>query len=154
MVVQFFVMAHAFIGMIAGFAALWTAVELLNASEANRRRIVIASTVCAVFTWLVYLWGGHVYLLFYAPHEAQILAGAWPWAHTFFMEFKEHAFFMVLLLATYLPMVARRPDLLTARGVRRLALSVAVTVFLLSLTMEGAGAVIDRAIRLGLPGGA
>ena len=104
-----------------------------------------------MFEWR---WGGHAYLIFYPHHKAQILAGAWPWAHNFFMEFKEHAFFMVLLLATYLPMVTRRADLLTGRGVRGLALGVAVLVFLLAMAMEGAGAVIDRGIRLGLPGGA
>jgi magnesium-transporting ATPase (P-type) len=154
MAAQVFVMVHAFIGMAGGLAALWTTVELLNASERNRRRIVIAATVSAVFVWLVYVWGGHVYLIFYAQHKAQVLAGAWPWAHNFFMRFKEHAFFMLLLLATYLPMIVRRSDLLTARGARNLALGVALLVFLLALSMEGSGAVVDRGIRLGLPGGA
>jgi hypothetical protein len=56
---------------------------------------------------LAWLLGGWYYVVFYHTDKALILKGPYPGAHSFFMETKEHLFFIPLILALYLPLVAR-----------------------------------------------
>jgi hypothetical protein len=59
---------------------------------------------------------------------------------------------MLLLLATYLPIVAR--DLLNRRTARTVLLWVAGLIVPTTLAMEGSGAIIGMAVRIGLLKGA
>src|SRR6516164_5279684 len=116
--------AHPTFGVLGMVAAVWVFVETLNASEANQARIrmaAYATTACIVLAWLL---GGYWYTTFYAPEKAIILKGPWPWAHDFFMETKEHLFFIPLLLAIYLPLAARNKIFANAAA-RNMVLAVA-----------------------------
>ena len=85
----------------------------------------------------------------YPADKAVILKGPWPQAYSFFMETKEHLVIMLLLLATYLPLVAR-DDLATNPGARRLMLWLTAGIALLALLVEGHGAVIAAGVKMGL----
>ncbi|MDA8109344.1 MAG: hypothetical protein M0015_12025 [Betaproteobacteria bacterium] len=65
-----------------------------------------------------------------------------PWAHTFFMETKEHLFFIPLILAFYLPFVAGL-KLSTNATARPMVFLVTGVIVLNGLAIEGAGAIIN-----------
>jgi len=150
MPVEGILISHAAFGRLGILVSIWVFVEALNVSNSNKGRIKYASIAVAVFIWLSYLLGGYWYVAFYGVSKAIIKAGPWPWAHTFFMETKEHLFFIVLLLSTYLPIVAHENDLLAGRGARNLLLTVAGLIVLLGILLEGFGAMISLGVRRGL----
>jgi len=94
--------------------------------------------------------GGYWYVTYYAADKAIILAGPWPMAHTVVMEFKEHLFFATLILSLLLPIVIWSNNIVSNRGVRMLVLVIAALVVLTSFAIEGAGAMISMAVRMGL----
>jgi hypothetical protein len=133
-------------------AAVWVFVDTLNVSEGSQARIRNVSLICAGFMWLTYLMAGYWYVVFYGVDKAIIKAGPWPFGHNFFMEVKEHVFLMLILLATYLPIAAR--NLVRSKAARTVTLWVAGLIVPTSLAMEGSGAIISIAVRVGLLKGA
>jgi hypothetical protein len=149
---EFILMLHPTFGVLAMLAAVWVFVDVMNASEANRVRIKTASVIVAALIWLSYLAGGYWYVNFYAADKAIINKGPWPFAHGFFMETKEHLFFVLLLIGTYLPIAASGNQLVVDRGARNLVLTLAALVVLLGLAMEGSGAIVGLGVKLSLLG--
>jgi len=142
-------MTHVFFGVACIIASVWVFVDVLNASAANVIRIRRISLVAAISMWLAFVVGGYWYVVFYGADKAVILKGPWPFAHSYFMETKEHLVIMLLLLATYLPIVTAN-DLAGNPAARRLALWVAALIPLLGLLIEGHGAVIAMGVKAGL----
>jgi hypothetical protein len=139
--------AHPTFGVLGILAAVWVFVEAANASEANRQRIWLASvavTVCIVAAWA---FGGYWYTHFYGADKAVILKGPLPAAHSFFMETKEHLFFIPLILALYLPFVGRL-NLFRNLQARAMVMVVAALIVLNGLAIEGAGAMINFGAKL------
>ena len=148
--------AHPMFGVLGILASVWVFVETLNASESNRARIRTAALAVAIFIGLAWILGGYWYVHFYAPEKAIILKGPWPWAHNFFMETKEHLFFIPLILAFYLP-IAASGKLLARSAARSMVLVVSALILLSGISIEGAGAVINYGVKVallhtGLPG--
>jgi hypothetical protein len=140
---------HPALGGMATLAALWVFVDTLNVSETTVSRIKKVSILCAVLLWLTYIIGGYWYVVYYAPEKAIIKGGPWPFAHNFFMETKEHVFLMLLLLATYLPIAASN-NLARNKMARKVVLWVAGLIVPISLSMEGSGAILSIAVKIGL----
>jgi hypothetical protein len=141
--------AHPTFGVLAIMAAVWVFVEALNASESNQGRIQAAAWVSAILIVASYLAGGYWYVTYYYAEKATILKGPWPFAHNFFMETKEHAFFGLLLLALLLPIVVRQ-KLATNWSAKAMTMAVAMLIILNALAMEGAGAVINHGAKIAL----
>jgi len=146
---ELILMLHPTFGVLAILASVWVFVEALNARDSNQGRIRTATLTVAVLMWLTYLVAGYWYVVFYGADKALIKAGPWPFAHSFFMETKEHVFFIVLLLASYLP-IAAVANLATNRGARKLVMWVSGLVVLMGLGLEGAGAVISMGAKVAL----
>jgi hypothetical protein len=146
---QIYLLLHPTFGVLGIIAAVWAFVETMNATESNVGRIRFAARTSAVMIWLAYFVAGYFYVLYYGGDKAIIMAGPWPWAHSFFMENKEHMFFMVLLLATFLPIAAAGP-IATNAGVRKVIMWCSAFVALAGLAMEGAGAVIGMGVKVAL----
>ncbi len=139
--------AHPTFGVLGILASVWLLVEALNATEANQARIRYAAYAVAVCIVLAWVLGGYWYTIHYAPEKAIILKGPWPWAHNFVMETKEHLFFIPLILALYLPIVAVRK--LASNQAARMAVMVCATFVILSgLAVEGAGALINYGVKV------
>jgi hypothetical protein len=141
--------AHPTFGVLATLASLWVFVEALNASDANQnrsRRAAYATAVFMVFAWIL---GGYWYLRWFPAEKAIILGGPWPFAHDFFMETKEHLFFIPLILALYLPIVSAT-NLAANRGARTMVLVVSGFIVLNGLAIEGAGAIVNHGAKLAL----
>jgi heme/copper-type cytochrome/quinol oxidase subunit 4 len=140
-------MAHATFGVLGTLAALWVFVEALNANEGNAQRTQTAAYLVAAFMASACVVGGYWYVRFYPADRAMILKGPWPFAHTIFMETKEHLFFITLILALYLP-IAAGDQLHSNASARKMVLAVALMIVLTGLAMEGSGAIINHGAKL------
>lgn len=143
---------HPATGVLAMLAAVWVFVDTLNVNESSQARIKNVSLICAGFMWLTYLIAGYWYVVFYGADKAIIKSGPWPFGHNFFMEVKEHVFLMLILLVTYLPIATR--NLARSKAARMVTLWVAGLIVPTALAMEGSGAIISLAVRVGLLNGA
>jgi hypothetical protein len=140
-------LGHAAFGILGTLSALWVFVDALNAREENAPRIRTGAAAVAIFMCAACILGGYWYLNAYPAEKAIVLQGPWPWAHSLFMETKEHLFFITLILALYLPIVAA--DKLYANAMaRRMVLCVALLIVFTGLAIEGAGAVIDHSVKI------
>ena len=135
-------MSHVLFGVLGTLVAVALFFDVLNLSQANIKRVKQLCLAAVVLFVLSYLVGGYWYVVHYAPEKALILAGPWPWAHTYFMEVKEHLFFMIILLALYLPMLVYNKQLLESTGLKVITLTVLGLMVALGLTMDGFGAII------------
>ena len=149
--IQVSVMVHVLFGVLGIILAVALLVYVLNASEKNIPRIRSLSLWTAVSMILSYVIGGWWYVTYYAGERDIIRAGAWKWAHTFFMEFKEHFFFALLFLSILLPIIAYRNDLTVLEN-RRLLTVVVSLVVLIGLVVDGSGAIISRGVIVGYMG--
>jgi hypothetical protein len=142
-------LGHATFGVLGTLAALWVFVEALNAREENAARIRRGAMAVAICMCLACVLGGYWYLNFYPAEKVLVLNGPWPSAHNLFMETKEHLFFVTLILALYLPIVAA--DRLYASAMaRKMVLCVTLLTVCTGLTVEGAGAVVDHGVKIAL----
>lgn len=146
---NFLLLIHPVTGGLATLAALWVFVDTFNAGTGSEVRIKNASLICAVLIWLTYFLGGYFYLKFYAADKTIILGGPWAFGHEFFMEVKEHVFLMLLLMATYLP-IAASENIVSNKAARKIVLWVSGLIVPTSLSMEGSGAIIALAVKIGL----
>lgn len=142
-------LAHAAFGVVGCLAAIWVFVETLSAQPSNAgrlRSVSLAVATCMIAAWIC---GGYWYVHFYPPEKALILKGPWPFAHNFFMETKEHLFFVTAILALLLPIATREP-LYSNAAARKLVLSIAALIAITGLAVEGAGAIIDHGVKVAL----
>jgi hypothetical protein len=142
-------LAHAAFGVTGCLAALWVFVETLNAKPANSGRIRTAALLTALFMAAGWICGGYWYVHFYPPEKALILGGPWPFAHNFFMETKEHLFFVVAILAFLLP-ITTRESVHSNSAARTLVLVVSGLIVVTGLSVEAAGAIIDHGVKIAL----
>lgn len=149
--IQVSIMVHVLFGVLGILLAVALLVYALNANEKNIPRIKRLSLYTALSMILSYLIGGWWYVIYYATERDIIRAGAWKWAHTFFMEFKEHFFFALLFLSILLPIIAYRNDLMVLEN-RRLLVVVVSLVVLIGLVVDGSGAIISRGVIVGYMG--
>jgi hypothetical protein len=149
--IQISIMVHVLFGVMGIILAVALLVYVLNASEKNIPRIRSLSLWTALSMILSYVIGGWWYVVHYPAERAIIRAGQWSWAHTFFMEWKEHVFFCLLFLSILLPIIAYRNDLLVPEN-RKLLLVATLLVVLIGLAVDGSGAIISRGVIVGYMG--
>ena len=146
---EIILMAHVLFGVGCLLAAVWLFVDVLHASDSNLLRIRRVSLAIAGLMWAAFVIAGYWYVVDYHSDKAIILKGPWPFAHSFFMETKEHLVIMLLLLTTYLP-IATSNNLATNKEARRLVLWLTAGIALLALLVEGHGAIIATGVKMGL----
>ena len=154
------ILIHASTGMLATVTSVWLTVELFHAkNNTNAQRIKYGAILVNIFVWLSYLIGGWYYVFDYSTVDKYIIKGStdlgfsgslWTFAHGFFTESKEHFYFIGILLALYLLLLAFRTDFATDDKARRLMLVLAVTLVLGGMVLEGWGAIMSMGVRLGM----
>ncbi len=149
--VQVSIMVHVLFGVLGIILAVALLVYTLNISEKNIPKIKSLSLWTALSMITSYVLGGWWYVVYYAHERDVIRSGAWKWAHTFFMEWKEHVFFALLFLSVLLPVIAYRNDLMVPEN-RKLLLLVTWLIVLIGLAVDGSGAVISRGVIVGYMG--
>jgi hypothetical protein len=152
MFVQGVMMVHVAFGVIGIMFAVALFVDVLNVNEGNIERIKKVSLAVAVLIVLAYIIGGYWYVVYYGHDRDIIKAGQWPWAHNYFMEVKEHLFFVMLLLGIYLPIAVYRNAPLMEKEKRCLVLGICALIVVLGFFMEGAGGIIGKGVTMGLMG--
>ena len=152
MFIQGVLMSHVALGVLSIMCVVALFVDVLNINEGNIKRIKKLSLAIAVLIVLAYLIGGYWYVVYYGHDRDIIKAGQWPWAHNYFMEVKEHIFFVMLLLGIYLPIAVYRNVPLAEKQKRNLVLGIAALIVLLGFFMEGAGGIISKGVTMGLMG--
>ena len=152
MFVQGVMMLHVALGVIGIMFAVALFVDVLNVNEGNIERIKKLSLAVAVLIVLAYIIGGYWYVFYYGHDRDIIKAGQWPWAHNYFMEVKEHLFFVMLLLGIYLPIAVYRNAPLREKEKRCLVLGICALIVVLGFFMEGAGGIIGKGVTMGLMG--
>lgn len=143
---------HVVFGVLGIATAIWTLVELLNINKGNLKRVKISGILTPVFICLAYIFGGWWYVVHYGQDKAKILAGSLPQAHSFFMETKEHTFFILLLLSLLLPIIIYKNQLLDNKNTKKFATTVAILIIVLGFGMEGFGSIISSGVKIDLLG--
>jgi predicted membrane channel-forming protein YqfA (hemolysin III family) len=149
---EIILMLHVVFGIACMVAAVWLFVDVLHASERNLARIRRVSWAAALAMWTAFLVGGYFYVTAYKADKEIILAEKnkpWHFAHELVMETKEHLVIILLLLATYLPIVAAN-NLATNKDARKLMLWLTATIAVFALVMDGEGALIAMGVKMGL----
>lgn len=145
---NYILLIHPTTGVFGIMCALWLLVEAYNVSPGNIARIRLAARLAALLMALTWVSAGIFYTLHYGKAEQPfIVHGPWPWAHDFFMETKEHLFFLTLVLTFFLPF-AVKSDLLASRGARNVVRATAALVVLSGVAIEGAGAIISMGAKV------
>jgi hypothetical protein len=152
MFIQGVMMVHVALGVIGIMFAVALFVDVLNVNEGNIERIKKLSLAVAGLIVLAYIIGGYWYVVYYGHDRDIIKAGQWPWAHNYFMEVKEHLFFVMLLLGIYLPIAVYRNAPLMEKEKRCLVLGICALIVVLGFFMEGAGGIIGKGVTMGLMG--
>lgn len=145
-------MSHVLFGVLGILVAVALFFDVLNLSPENLKRVRLMAFAALALFFLSYFMGGDWYVENYAAEKALIKGGPWPWAHNLAMEVKEHVFFLLLLLASYLPMVLYHRDILGDKRLKVLALTVIGFMVLVGMGMDGFGAMIAMGAKLGVMG--
>ncbi len=100
-----------------------------------------------IFSWIT---GGYYYVLRYgAEVKPIILSGAYPWAHTFGMETKEHIFLFIPILAAVITLIAwiYGKELSTDQVLRQGFIAVVSLVVIIGTTTALLGILVSGASR-------
>lgn len=88
-----------YLHIIAGLSIIVLPIVMLL-QEKKSTWLKPLSAITAAISWLLLLPSGKLYLTFYPATKTLIKAGSWPWAHSIFMETKEHWGLLLPIIAT------------------------------------------------------
>lgn len=94
-----FLILHVILGLISVICSYAILLQLLR-KNTSLSFLKKASLLNLISIWGSWLAGGYYYVLYYGPQvKPMIMKGAYTWAHTIFMEAKEHIFLMMPFVA-------------------------------------------------------
>ncbi len=149
--VHLLIMIHAFLGVAAALLSFWLGIELKYLSESTYSRVMKINWATIITTWLTYIFAAWYYVPYYGREggsKSIIKSSDYYWGHAFFTEVKEHWFFMMPLLTIVLFILVRNVDLTKDTKAKKIAMTIAFTMFVIAVLMEGFGAVISMTVRL------
>lgn len=141
--------AHVFLSLIAiAFSyATWMELAKSQCNLSYLRRTSVAAALLYVLAWLS---GGYYYVVYYGSKvKPIILAGAYPWAHSFFLEVKEHVFMFLPFLAIAIAAIICSTDEQGKRDERsqKLLALLAMLTTIIGILVALAGVVTSGAVR-------
>ena len=89
-----------YLHIIAGLSIIVLSIVILLQMQKKSAWLKPLSALTAAISWLLLLPSAILYLTFYPATKTLIKAGAWPWAHSIFMETKEHWGLLIPIIAT------------------------------------------------------
>ena len=146
---KFLLASHVVLGLlgVAAFYAVW--MQLLK-QKVSVRFTKISSIWGVIFLVLSWVTGGYYYATYYGVAVRSVIrAGQYPWAHSVFMEAKEHIFlflpFLGIVLAVTLVALGEK---INSKPVLKKELAILAGVLsVLGIFIALAGAVISGAVR-------
>ena len=89
-----------YLHIIAGLSIIVLSIVILLQMQKKSTWLKPLSALTAAISWLLLLPSAILYTVFYPATKTLIKAGAWPWAHSIFMETKEHWGLLIPIIAT------------------------------------------------------
>lgn len=89
-----------YLHIIAGLSIIMLSIVILLQTQKKSMWLKPLSAITAAMSWLLLIPSAVLYLMFYPATKTLIKAGAWPWAHSIFMETKEHWGLLIPIIAT------------------------------------------------------
>src|SRR3989338_9739066 len=89
-----------YLHIIAGLSIIVLSIVILLQMQKKSAWLKPLSAITAAISWLLLIHSAILYLMFYPATKTLIKAGAWPWAHSIFMETKEHWGLLLPVIAT------------------------------------------------------
>ncbi len=89
-----------YLHIIAGLSIIVLSIVILLQTQKKSAWLKPLSALTAAISWLLLLPSAILYTVFYPATKTLIKAGAWPWAHSIFMETKEHWGLLIPIIAT------------------------------------------------------
>jgi hypothetical protein len=89
-----------YLHIIVGLSLIVLPIVILLQIQKKSAWLKSLSAITAGLSWLLLPLSGKLYLTFYPATKTLIKAGAWPWAHSIFMETKEHWGLLLPIIAT------------------------------------------------------
>lgn len=114
---------------------------------ASLQKASVAGVKLLVASWLT---GGYYYATYYGRAVRSVIkSGPYPWAHTFFMEVKEHVFLFLpfLGIAMMVLLVSRGQELQTSPSFKKQVSILSAVIAALGIFVTLAGPVISGAVR-------
>lgn len=139
--------SHILLGVIGTMTAYVVWRELLRAQphSTHLRR----SSLATLFTWLgAWLSGGYYYTVYYGANVKPVIkAGQYAWAHSVFMEWKEHIFLFLPFLALVLWLAVRREPISSSISLKGPLVWLSGLTWFLALFITGAGILVSGAVQ-------
>ena len=89
-----------YLHIIAGLSIIVLSIVILLQMQKKSTWLKPLAAITVALGWLLLLPSAILYLTFYPATKTLIKAGAWPWAHSIFMETKEHWGLLIPIIAT------------------------------------------------------
>lgn len=140
---------HVIVGMIGviAYAGVWMSLLKQRPPVRFLRWSSAVGFVSFITSWFV---GGYYYAIYYGvAAKPVILKGSYPWAHSFFMEAKEHIFLFLPFLsaAVLIALFMAGERLETEVSLKRALTWLAGVIVVLGIIMAFSGIVISGAVR-------
>jgi hypothetical protein len=145
----FFLTVHIIAGVI-GIAFFYNVTMNLLKKDLNLsslRRNAFLGWLSFIVSWLA---GGYYYVLFYGKEVKPLIkGGAYPWAHNFIMELKEHLFLFLPFLAflIFIFIALKKDELKENQDLRKMLALISLLVFILGLIIAFMGIFISGAVQ-------
>lgn len=136
---------HIIAGLI-GFIATYAILMALFRKKSSIKILRISSTLAFISYFVSWVSGGYYYVLKYgADVKPVIKSGDNAWAHSFFMETKEHVFLLLPVLTFILATIffLRGEDVVSDGKMKQAVIYITILAALLALFITVSGVVIS-----------
>lgn len=136
---------HVVAGLI-GFIAIYAILMALFKRESSVKVLRVSSLIAFLSYLISWFAGGYYYVLWYGSEVKPIIKGGDnPWAHSFFMEVKEHLFLILPILTFVLVLVffLRGEDVVSSGKMKKSVIYLTVLAALLTLFITASGILIS-----------
>lgn len=133
---------HILLG-VTGTMTAYVVWHELTKTQPNTRSLK-RNSLATVITWLgAWLSGGYYYIVYYGANVKPVIkSGQYAWAHSVFMEWKEHIFLFLPFLALVLWLAVCRESI----GSKRPLVWLSGVIWFLALFITGAGILVSGAV--------
>lgn len=141
--------SHIFLGL-AGIIASYAVWMGLLKKKISVKFLRLSSLVSLVFFLLSWLTGGYYYAVYYGQSVRGVIkSGSYPWAHSIFMEAKEHIFFFIPFLAAVIFIIFYflNDEIESDGRLKKAAMFLAGLTTILGIVITVSGLIISGAVR-------
>jgi hypothetical protein len=118
---------------------------LINSEQNKFKKHATLECIC---TLIAAFAGGWHYVNYYQQDKAIILSGAFPMAHSLFMEVKEHLFIVLILISLFLQVRIRFTHVEFNAEFQKESKGILYSIVILGLAMSALGIIVNMGFRV------